>query len=297
VPASDPAVSNDPDAIATVAVASLCRAPVGGYGLGSPDASEPTAWSALALAQSGEAPAARRATDWLAKLQARDGSVGVMADQPDPAWPTALAILAWSAVDGAGYDDRIERGVAWALAQKPWTEERHRVFGHDTTLEGWSWAANTHSWLEPTAFFVRALRGAGYEGHPRTRQAVKLLVDRLLPSGGANYGNTVVLGQELLQHLQPSGIALWALEGETVDDPRLGMSLDYLERAVREPTGVASLCWGVRGLAAHGRDVTGLAAALAEAAPRARRAGGVYKRALVALAAADIVRQAKEQAS
>jgi hypothetical protein len=68
-----------------------------------------------------------------------------------------------------------------------------------------------------------------------------------------------------------------------------------LERAVREPTGVASLCWGVRGLAAHARDVTGLGEALVDAAPRAKRAGGVYKLALVALAGAAIAAQTKER--
>jgi hypothetical protein len=281
--------------IEATAVAALARSPIGGYATGSPDAAEPTAWAALALAEAGRPEEARRAADWLGALQTAAGSVGVMADQPDPAWPTALAILAWSAVDGAGYAGRVERAVEWAVGQRPWTEKRHRVFGHDTTLEGWSWAANTHSWLEPTAFFVRALRTAGHADHARTRQAVKLLVDRLLPSGGANYGNTIVLGQELLQHLQPSGVVLWALEGEEIDDPRLAKSLDYLERAVREPTGVASLCWGVRGLAAHARDVTGLGEALVDAAPRAKRAGGVYKLALVALAGAAIAAQTKER--
>ncbi|MGL4513588.1 MAG: hypothetical protein ACRCT8_10895 [Lacipirellulaceae bacterium] len=288
-----PVTRTTPDAAATrsEALAALAQSPVGAYSSGGPVASEPTAWCAIALAEGGQRVASRVATEWLASIQAKDGSVGVTADQPDPAWPTALAILAWNAVDASGYRDRIGRAIDWALSQKPWTEERHRVFGHDTTLEGWSWAAHTHSWLEPTAFFVRALRAAGQADHPRMRQGVTLLVDRLLPSGGANYGNTVVLGQELLQHLQPSGVVLWALEGEAIEDARLGKSLDYVDRAVREPTGVASLCWGVLGLAAHGRDVTALEASVVEAFPRAERAGGVHKTALVALAAAAVVAQ------
>ena len=45
---------------------------------------------------------------------------------------------------------------------------------------------------------------------PRIREAVRLLWDRQLPHGGWNYGNTVVLKQELRPHLLPTGLArIW----------------------------------------------------------------------------------------
>ena len=101
--------------------------------------------------------------------------------------------------------------------------------------------------------FVRALRTVGQSDHPRTTEAVRLLVDRLLPSGGANYGNTLVLGQELLPHVQPSGVVLWALEGLSIDDQRVQRSADYLLQNLGPATTAASLAYGVLGLSAVGR--------------------------------------------
>lgn len=268
------------------AVSRLIDSPVGGYAAGGTAAAEPTAWAAIALAAAGESDAARAATEWLAERQAKDGSVSVTLDDDQPGWPTSLAMLAWDTVDADRYAGRIARGAEWALAQEPWTQPRSRIFGHDSTLEGWSWAPATHSWLEPTAFFVLALRRAGWGDHPRSRQGVATLVDRLLPTGGANYGNTSVLGQDLLQHVQPSGIAALALAAEPVDDARYPLTLDYLETAIDSPTGAASFAYALLGLAANDRPIRRYDTALADAWGRAKAAAGVYKTALVALAAA-----------
>src|SRR2546428_787916 len=83
--------------------------------------------------------------------------------------------------------------------------------------------------LAATAMHVLALKAAGHRDHPRTREAVRLLIDRLLPGGGCNYGNTIVLGQELRPQLQPTGLAMLALAGETDPDGRVAMSLAYLK--------------------------------------------------------------------
>ena len=258
--------------------------PIGGYHPDGEPASEPIAGAAIALAQAGRLEPAARAADWLAARQTRMGSVGVTASEDDPAWPTALAMLAWQAVDAERYAKRISRAANWALGQAPTTIPRDPIFGHDTTIEGWSWAPATHSWLEPTAFYSVALRECGHANHPRRAEAVRLLVDRLLESGGANYGNTTVFGQELLQHVHSSGVAAWALAGEAIEDARLEATLDYLRRSIDEPTGVASLCWAVRGLAAHGRVDESLRAAFDEAWPRVGKSQSLHKIALYALA-------------
>ena len=109
--------------------------------------------------------------------------------------------------------------------------ERYEELGHDSSLIGWPWVEGTHSWIEPTAWAVLALKAVGLRQHPRTREAVRLLVDRLLPEGGCNFGNTYVLGQQLLPHLQSSGICLLALAGEKIDDPRI----DRTSRLSRTP--------------------------------------------------------------
>lgn len=234
-------------------IEALVKRTPGGYHVDGQPASEPTAWAALALTRAGNRDAARRATDWLAGIQQRDGSVGVNAQQATPAWPTSLAMLAWQEVSPREYTENITRALGWTLEAKGRTTPRKRQVGHDTTLVGWSWAADTHSWLEPTAMFVRALHAVGQGSHPRTTEAVKLLVDRLLPSGGANYGNTLVLGQELLPHVQPTGIVLWSLEGLAIDDPRIQLSADYLQESLSPETSTASLAYGILGLTAVGQ--------------------------------------------
>ena len=124
--------------------------------------------------------------------------------------------------------------------------------GHDTTLQGWPWVVGTHSWVEPTAINLLALRSAGQAGHPRCREAVKLLLDRQLPAGGWNYGNTTVLGHVLRAQVQPTGLALAALADETDIRPKVLGSLQWLEHTLAQRTTTASLCYALMGLAAHG---------------------------------------------
>ena len=116
-----------------------------------------------------------------------------------------------------------------------------------------------------------------------------MIVDRLLPAGGCNYGNSIVLDQVLLPHIQPTGLAVMALAGEDVDDPRIELSLHYLERELCRETTTASLCYGLLGLAAHRRTLPADNNSwLRKAYHRAsRHEAGAYKLALLALAAAD----------
>jgi len=227
------------------------------YQGGRASAAEPAAWSALALAASGRLDAALAPANWLASLQQASGAVGVSESQETPRWPTNLATLAWRAVDLLTstnlYADHIEQATEWILANHGKAGIQKPQIGHDTTLIGWSWAADTHSWLEPTCFAVLALKSVGLRNHPRTCEGVKLIFNRLLPSGAANYGNTVVLGQELLPHPQPTGIVMLALADESHSDPRVDASLNFLKQEIEYPTGLTSLCFAIIGLTAHGR--------------------------------------------
>ena len=73
-----------------------------------------------------------------------------------------------------------------------------------------------------------ALKAVRCGNHPRAREAIRLLEDRLLSTGGCNYGNTIVLDQALLPHVEPTGAALMALAGEADRTGRIALSLDYL---------------------------------------------------------------------
>ena len=219
------------------------------------------------------------------------GSWSVDHDASGPHWPTSLALLALHAARGqAGsdaFDEPIRRGVEWTLQQRGIAVDVSPELGHDVTLIAWSWAAGTHSWVEPTAMFVWALKRLGYADHPRTREAVRLLQDRLLPGGGCNYGNTVVLGQLLRPHLQPTGLALVALAGQPTADPRYQRSIDYLTHHLNEQTPTASLAYGLLGLAAAGHGLPDGDRMLERALDRELvRGASPYRLALVALAAA-----------
>ncbi len=262
------------------------------YRAGGELASEPLALASLALSGYQRTAAAQRPALRLSELQNADGSVGVMLDEPTPGWPTSFAVLACSAARGAeqsrqslSLEQARDRGIAWLLATQGDTSIRNPVVGHDASLSGWPWAEGTHSWVEPTALAVLALKAVGYGEHPRTREAVALLVDRLLPNGGCNYGNTTVLGQTLLPQPTSSGLALAALAGESDPSGRLARTIDYLRATLNADTTCLSLAYGLIGLAAHDCTPKQSGDWLERAARRAGREAAPYKRALLTLAA------------
>lgn len=271
----------------------LAGEPAWGYRAPGSPATEPTAYAALALVSHGRAAAAEPSLDWLAALQVESGSLGVSAAEAAPWWPTALATLAWVAHERAlgsqpgKFRPQIDKASHWSRIHKGKPTPPSDQMGHNTLLIGWPWVEGTHSWIEPTALNVAALKATGYADHQRTREAVRLLIDRLLPSGGCNYGNTVVLRQELRPHLQPTGICLWALAGEPDDDGRIRRSVEHLQRELNASTTTASLCYGLLGLAAYGKYPTAASQWLTAARERTKRRGdSPYELALLALAAA-----------
>lgn len=260
-----------------------------GYHAGSVTAAEPTALAALALLGHGRIEAAQRHLDWLASHQAPDGMVAVEEHQPSPGWATGWAVVAWQCAAATSHDKyqpAIEHALSWILSVKgsyiPYIDRS----GHDTTIIGWPWVEGTHSWLEPTAINVLALRHAGRAAHPRTREGVCLLLDRLLPQGGCNYGNTVVFGQELRAHLEPTGLCLLGLYGQKDPRGRLARSIEFLKRELSSQTTSVSLAYGLMGLTAQDARPPQADQWLAAAVKRtlSRDAGG-YPLALLALAA------------
>jgi hypothetical protein len=237
----------------------------GGYRPDGPVATEPTALAALALLAHGRRDRAGGPLDWLLRQQGRDGGLGVAADQPSPCWPTGWAVLAWLAAQEVApsveFSAAIRSGVTWITTARGEALPRNEFLAHDSTLVGWPWVDQTHSWVEPTAIQVLALKRAGHAGHARTREGVRLLLDRCLPHGGWNYGNTVVLGQELRPHVMPTGLALLALADEMPTDEmlsdrkptddRIDRSLDFLRRELPRCRATASFSLGLMGLAAH----------------------------------------------
>jgi len=212
-------------------------------------AAEPTAAVACALAAHGEQAAAQRAGHWLANQQSSTGAVGVSERQSSPHWATAWALLAWRLAPApAEFLAQREQAVRFLLSVEGDRTPRQEEVDHDTTLAGWPWVAGTHAWLEPTALSVIALQAVGLAEHPRVREGERLLLDRILPDGGCNYGNTCVLGQTLRPHLQPTGLALWALARNHREHPRVIRSHQWLAANLTATTSSMSLGFGLLGL-------------------------------------------------
>ncbi len=228
--------------------------PTGGwsYAGSSRLATEPTCLAILALQAAKARPdlvrAARRA---LTTQQDSRGAVRGRDDLPETRWTTALAALAWlRPTETDEFAEPRRRAVGWLLrASGSAVKVNAPIRRHDTELVGWSWIDGTHSWLEPTAYAVLALRRCGLADHSRTRQGVRLILDRAIPSGGWNYGNSEVLENELRPFAETTGIALLAL----ADEPRVAAidaAVRLLQARLPDTRAPLALGWGVLGLCA-----------------------------------------------
>jgi hypothetical protein len=214
---------------------------------------EPTALVALALRSAvqhvdGLEPA-RRAAGLLATHQQGHGAIGLAEHLPQPHWPTPWAMILWRAL--GSHHDQLRRAQHWLLGRRGHTFAKvNSVLGHDTTIPGWPWVRDTHSWVEPTAAALLALRGSSAAGH-RIQHGLALLRDRAIPGGGWNVGNNVVRGRVLRPQPAPTGLALLALAAHDCPaETKIQDACDYLQATLPNTRAPASLCWGILALAA-----------------------------------------------
>jgi hypothetical protein len=160
------------------------------------------------------------------------------------------------------------------------------LLGYDSELRGWPWVDGSHSFIEPTAINVLALKLAGHADGPRVREAVELFLDRMLPNGGWNYGVSIVMGSVAPPRVHPTGLALAALRGEPAADKHVRKSLEYLRNTLSRRTTTASLCYALLGAAANETFFEGADRWIAAAATRTLDTDrSPYKLALLGLAA------------
>ena len=76
-----------------------------------------------------------------------------------------------------------------------------------------------------------------------------MLIDRQIPNGGWNYGNTIVYDTQLFPQPDCTGLALSALAG-LIDRPKVEKSIQYLKKEIQRCRTPFSLSWGILGLAA-----------------------------------------------
>ena len=215
------------------------------------------AWTLLGLRAAGEDASAHASR--LARFQLEDGSLPVRPDLPQAHWPTAIAALAWA---GLGDDSRSRARLATRFLTH--IEGQHQpkpdTVGHDTSIIGWSWIDKTHSWVEPSSLALLAIDRAGVDddraerAKKRAAWATDMIMDRQLPGGGWNYGNTVVLKNTLKPLPEETAMALAALRGR-VEAAEVGRSLKYLDSERPHLRSPATLAWALLASKAWGRPV------------------------------------------
>jgi hypothetical protein len=211
----------------------------GGFGprAGLPSEPEPTALAALALA-----PDAAAVT-WLGAHARRDGSFGLSLGPVDNDSATAYAALALPAGPAR---DRAIRHMETAKAER--TAEDPMV-PHDASTQGWSWTRGAFGWTEPTARALLALRVLRPDS-AAIADGLATLADRQCSDGGWNYGNPVVLGEELPGFAQTTAAALIGLQGAADEIVQPGLAaLRALWRA--EHQGALSLAMATAALRLH----------------------------------------------
>ncbi len=221
----------------------------GGFSLkkGGPYQPDATAWAVIALDASGEKGSSlSNARKRLAGSQKSDGRVVFSSRLREAFWATPLAIFAW--IGHLEFTGPMNKAVEFLLttAGLHWENKDDPTFGHDTSLKGWPWIQGTHSWIEPTSLTLLALKAARTP-HERKEEAVRMIVNRQLSSGGWNYGNTTVFGTELRPIPVSTGLALDALSG-LVERERVRQSLEYMKSVSLRIRTPLSLSWMILGL-------------------------------------------------
>lgn len=216
------------------------RNPDGGFAVrqGQPSEAEPTALAALAL----DDP---RARTWLTEHQGEDGSFSTDVGPYVNDSATGLGALAL----GPGAER--ERALDHLESSQAIHVESTAAIPIDESAIGWAWARGTASWVEPTAHALWALRIAR-PSSPKIKDAVDFLRDRESVGGGWNYGNRVVLGEDLPPFAQTTAAALIGLFG--LDPDLEARGLDTLSRSWRvESAGGLSLATALVAFHVHGR--------------------------------------------
>ena len=240
---------------------------------------EPTCWALLALNLTGEAGVLEEwpSSDGLL-LERRGGSANYAYH--------AVALLAMRAL-GARHTagramlvDALQRVRGEALPQST-------INRQDNALQGWSWIAGTFSWVEPTAWCLLALklwRQAGTSvDADRIHVGERLLIDRCSRTGGWNYGNSNMLGQELKSFVPTTAAGLLAMQ-DRAELPEIQRSVEFLERHGTDERAGVSLALALLALRAFRRPDGAVRDALLQQIPTTLAFGNQMAAALTLFA-------------
>jgi hypothetical protein len=250
------------------------RSADGGFGprAGLPSEPEPTALAAIALDDA-------RARDWLTAAQVSDGSVRLVVGDVTNDSATSLAAIALEGDPRAHALDYLERARAAHLSSSPQVP-------FDPAFPGWAWTRGAFGWVEPTARATLALRMLRPLATEAIADGAGMLTDRACIGGGWNYGNRIVLGEDLTPYAQTTALGVLALQrwGDGTEWHRGLGALHRLWREERE--GSLSVPIAAAALRASGDD--DWVPAAAAIGDHLAAGDGYFERDVVALAWAAI---------
>jgi squalene-hopene cyclase-like protein len=220
-----------------------------------------------ALNDDTQAIAIRRGQDWLIQRQNAEGSWALSDSVTEPSWATAIAMLALN--PWPKYLPQVVKAGKWVLTQegkRPGLlanlllalsfQKKPVVLNED--LIGWPWMSGTFSWVEPTSYFLIALKRLrphliGTNVDDRIKQGESMIYDRMCNGGGWNYGNSVVYGEKLWPYADITAIALIALQNHR-DAMENRISFAALQKAVKEEDSGLALSWSAICCEIYGED-------------------------------------------
>jgi len=216
-----------------------------------------------------------RSLQFLLAEQHRDGGWPAFADDEDPSWATALAAITLGQVEPEMHarqravDSLVHtrgREGHWLWRWKFKLVDTQAKF--DPGKYGWPWLPGASSWVVPTAFALVALKQfvsctPSEAARQRIRTGVEMLFDRACVGGGWNAGNSIVYGAPLAPHVEPTAIALIALQDE-FPNQLIRDSLAWLKLHVENLTAIWSLSWSILSLFLYGIPVGELKRRLAD---------------------------------
>jgi hypothetical protein len=185
---------------------------------------------------------------------------------------TALAALALDEGDAR------ERAIDYATA-----ERAQRPPARDHVPAGWGWTPTTYGWVEPTARVLLLVRLLRPGDRSTADEAIALLAEREIAGGGWNYGNAEVRGTDLKPYVQPTAMAVLALQGRD-DLPILRNGAAWLQERALDERGGLSLALAAVALAANGLPAEEVVEGLATQWGRTRFLGNVAALAWAVLA-------------
>ena len=232
-----------------------------GYRVGNVSTTEPTA---LALLARPLQAAWEKGVAWSLATQKDDGGWGINSADDESNWLTAWAVWALLGASTERSLSAARSGADWLLkvpvAGGAGDPVAPALIGVTSKRCGWPWQSHGGAWVEPTALSVLVLFASGVTDHPRLREAIALLRERVCLGGGWNVGAALNFGKQMPPTPYATVLALLALQVARVDrdDPVIAESLRALHHMLTPHVAASTLAWGIIALRAWQADHSSL---------------------------------------